>query len=176
MAAPRKEELLKEIKGILSERSNFVLMTYSGLNVEQMSAVRREVRAGKGLVKVVKNNLFRRALQESPEHAGALAGLDAQLHGPLAVTFTANDMPTISKLVLKYSKEIESVQIKGGCLDGRFLAKAEVTEIATLPSKEELLAVIGRGLNTPAQKIATGMNAIIAGLARGIKAIGEKNG
>ena len=48
--------------------------------------------------------------------------------------------------------------------------------IASLPSKDELLGIIGRGLNAPAQKIATGMNEIIASLARGIKAIGEKNG
>ena len=152
------------------------MTTYSGLTVEQMSRVRREVRAGKGLMKVVKNNLFRRALQESPEHKGVLDGLDKELHGPLAVTFTASDVPAVSKLLLNYSKEIDKVKIKGGCMEGRFLDAAEVGQIATLPSREELLAIIGRGLNAPAQKIATGMNAIIAGLARGVKAIGEKNG
>ena len=176
MAAPKKHELLSELKGILKEKGNFVVTTYAGLTVEQISRIRREIRAGKGQMKVVKNNLFRLALKESPEHTGVLEGLDKELHGPLAVTFTAGDVPTVSKLLLNYSKEIELVKIKGGCMEGRFLGAAEMAEIALLPSREELLTIIGRGLNTPAQKIATGMNAIIAGLARGIKAIGEKNG
>ena len=48
-------------------------------------------------------------------------------------------------------------------------------QIANLPTKEELLTIIGRGLNTPAQKIATGINEIMASLARGINAVAEKN-
>ena len=61
-------------------------------------------------------------------------------------------------------------------MDGEFLEKKDVEAAANLPSREELLASIGRGLNTPATKIATGMNQIISSLARGIKAVGEKNG
>lgn len=61
-------------------------------------------------------------------------------------------------------------------MDGEFLDKKGVEAIAGLPGREELLTIIGRGLNTPATKIATGINQIMAGLARGIKAVAEKNG
>jgi large subunit ribosomal protein L10 len=61
-------------------------------------------------------------------------------------------------------------------MDGQYLKASEVKAIETLPSREELLTVIGRGLNTPATKIAVGMKEVIASLARGIKAVGEKNG
>lgn len=176
MASPRKLELLEGIKSLLAEKKDFVVITYAGLNVEQISGVRRAIRKSNGQVKVLKNNLFRRALRESAEHQGMADSIDNELHGPIAVSFTKSDMPSMSKLLVNFSKELEPITIKAGCMDGKYLDKNEVNQIATLPSREELLTIIGRGLNTPAQKIAIGMNEIIAGVARGIKAIGEKNG
>ncbi len=177
MPSASNVERLSEIKAILAEGKNFVVTTYSGLSVEKVSVVRGEVRQLHGSrFKVIKNNLFRIALKESPDHAGVLEKLDKELHGPLAVSFTEENLPALSKVLVKFEKELEPVKIKGGCLNGVYLSGAEVKEIATLPSREELLSIIGRGLNTPATKIATGINQIIASLARGIKAVGEKNG
>ncbi len=176
MPSVRKVEKLKEIQDILKEKTNFVVTTYSGLNVEQMSEVRRDIREHQGVMKVVKNNLFRIALKESPEHQAEAEKFDSALEGPTAVTFVNGDFPAVSKLLVKVAKDMAPVEIKAGCMDGKFLETSEVQAIATLPSREEMLGIIGRGLNAPAQKIATGMNEIMASLARGLKALGEKNG
>lgn len=176
MPSVKNQETLTELKSILAEKKNFVVTTYSGLTVEQITDLRGQVREQAGKFKVIKNNLFRIALKETGEHDGVLEKLEAELKGPLAVAFIEENMPGLSKALVKYAKDSEPVEIKAGCMDGGYLSGAEVKQIATLPSREEMLGIIGRGLNTPATKIATGINQIMGSLARGIKAVAEKNG
>ena len=176
MPAPSKIEELSKIKTILSERGSFVVTTYSGLSVAEISDLRGQVREKGARFKVIKNRLFKRALQEDEAYAGLADKLGDALKGPVAVTFIDEDFPVVSKLLVDYAKKQDKVQVKSGCMDGEYLQKSDVEAVANLPSREELLAIIGRGLNTPATKIATGMNQIIASLARGIRAVGEKNG
>jgi len=174
MPAPVKIKQLDELKGILQEHGDFVVTTYSGLTVAQMIELRERVRETSGRLKVVKNNLFYRALQElQPEVA---EGIKDELHGPIAVTFVPADFPAVTKVLVEYAKKSEKVNIKSGAMDKAYLKKQDLENIATLPSKDELLGIIGRGLNAPATKIATGVNQIMASLARGIKQVGEKNG
>ncbi|MEQ9363760.1 MAG: 50S ribosomal protein L10 [Leptospirales bacterium] len=176
MPAPSKIKQLTEIKSMLDERADFVVTTYSGLSVDEISDLRGQVRARGARFRVVKNNLFQIALKENATYAELNAQMAEVLKGPVAITFISEDYPVVSKLLMDYAKKQDKVQIKSGVMDGEFLKKQEVEAIASLPSREELLAIIGRGLNTPATKIATGINQILAGLARGIKAVGEKNG
>jgi len=176
MPSPLKNEKLEELKGLLSENGNFVLTTFTGMPVEAMNELRAQVREKESRVKVIKNNLFKIALKESSDHAEVADSFDAELKGPVAVTFIGGEFPTVAKTLVEYAKKNDKVVIKSGFMDGQFLGASEVQTIATLPSREELLAIIGRGLNTPATKIATGVNEIMAKLARAIKAVGEKNG
>lgn len=176
MPAPTKVKQLNELKELLSERSNFVVTTYSGLTVDEISDLRGQIREKGARLKVVKNNLFQLALKEGEAYSKLGDSMASVLKGPVAVTFVDEDFPSVSKLLVDYAKKQDKVEIKSGCMDGEFLEKKDVEAVANLPSREELLAIIGRGLNTPATKIATGMNQIISSLARGIKAVGEKNG
>lgn len=176
MPAPIKVEKLNELKQVLEENENFIVSTYSGLNVVKMTELRRIVRDNGSRMKVVKNTLFKQALRESDKHSIVAEKMAEQLKGPVAVTFAGDDFPAVTKAVLEFAKGGEAVKIKSGFFDGQFLPAQEVIQIATLPSREELLGVIGRGLNSPATKVATGVNEVIAKLARAIKAVGEKNG
>ncbi len=177
MPSALKTEQLDELKTLLKERSSFVVTTYTGLKVEEMVELRSQIRSKDARLKVIKNRLFHLALKDSPDHTGSADGLRGDLKGPVAVTFTGgSEFPEVAKLLVEYSKKNDKVKIKSGMMDGSLLNSADVNAIATLPSREELLAVIGRGLNTPATKIAIGMKEVIQSLARGIKAVGEKNG
>jgi large subunit ribosomal protein L10 len=167
-------EKLENIKKLLSERSNFVVSTYSGLSITQMDDLRGQIRAKNARLKVLKNNLFHLAVKEVDSNLAAK--LKEVLHGPIAVVFAGDDLPALSKVLVDFGKKNDKVQVKAGGMDGEFLDKKGVEAIAGLPGREELLTIIGRGLNTPATKIATGINQIMAGLARGIKAVAEKNG
>ncbi|HMU82461.1 MAG TPA: 50S ribosomal protein L10 [Leptospiraceae bacterium] len=174
--SPENKESVTKLKEILSKHANFVVTTYSGLSVVDMGELRSAVREKDGRVKVVKNNLFRIALKESAVHASAADAISDKLKGPIAVTFAGADISAISKALVDFSKKNNKVEVITGFLEGKKLDKAEVQQIANLPSREQLLTIIGRGLNTPATKIAIGMKEVITSLARGIRAVGEKNG
>ena len=175
MAAPIKDGKLSEITKILGEHEHFILTTYSGLTVDALTELRNEVREKEGRVKVVKNRLFIRALAGDERFGEALDGLKEQLKGPVAAVFASEQMPAVAKVLVEKNKANQKIQLKGGFFDGQLLDESGVKQIANLPTKEELLTIIGRGLNTPAQKIATGINEIMASLARGINAVAEKN-
>lgn len=164
------------IAKILEKDQNFVVATYSGLSITQLDELRGEVRAKNARLRVLKNNLFRKALEANPAFKDVAPKIKDVLHGPVAVAFSSADLPSVSKAIVEFSKKNDKVQIKAGCFELQLLDKKSVEAIADLPSREDLLAIIGRGLNSPATKIATGINQIMASLARGIKAVGEKNG
>jgi large subunit ribosomal protein L10 len=175
MPSVENKDKLETISEILKKKPNFVVTTYTGLDVEKITKLRGQIRQVDGTMKVLKNTLFHRALTQSDAHKEAAEGLKTVLKGPCAVIFVGEDVPSVAKLIVTEGKTEEKLALKGGYFEGRFIPKNEMQAIAELPSRDDLLAIIGRGLNTPATKIATGINQIMAGLARGIKAVAEKN-
>ncbi len=177
MPSVRKQKLMEELNSIINEKPNILMTTYSGLTVAQLTDLRKKIREKNGVLKIVKNNIFKIALKNSPKHEyeSKLEKIEKTIVGPLAVIFANEELPSIAKIIEEESKKEEKIQLKGGYFEGKFLDNKEVKYIATLPTREELLAIIARGLNSPAQKIASGLQQIIAGIARGIKAIAEKN-
>lgn len=176
MPSLKNQKDLKELESILKEKPNLVITTYSGLSVEEITELRKKLKQKNVVLKVVKNNLFKIALKNSQNHKFEENTYTKEVfYGPIAVTFSGEEMPAVAKILLDESKKNEKIKIKGGYYEGKFLNAAEVKDISGLPTKEELLAIIARGLNTPAQKIAIGINEIITKLARGIKAVAEKN-
>ena len=177
MAYPAgKVEKLQGLQTLLEHQKNFIIASYSGLNVSAQNELRSQVKGKNGTLKVVKNRLFHLALKQSGNNAQALEDMSEDLKGSIAVIFVGDDFSAVSQVFLKKNKELPELKIKSGYLDGAYLSAGEVKELAALPSRAELLTIIGRGLNTPATKIALGINTIISSVARGIKAIGERNG
>lgn len=176
MANASKIEAVAELKTRLEKRPNFILASYSGLTVEDMTNLRAQLRKQGSEMKVIKNNLFLRALKESTLHKDKSIDFGDIYKGPLAAIFSMEELPAVAKVCKDFAKDKKDLDVKTGYFDGQVLDKKGVESIAGLPSKQELLAQIARGLNAPSTQIASGMNQIIASLARGIKAIGEKNG
>ncbi|TGL57229.1 50S ribosomal protein L10 [Leptospira ognonensis] len=176
MANASKIEAVAELKTRLEKRPNFILASYSGLTVEDMTNLRAQLRKQGSEMKVIKNNLFLRALKESTLHKDKSIDFGDIYKGPLAAIFSTEELPAVAKVCKDFAKDKKDLDVKTGYFDGQVLDKKGVESIAGLPSKQELLAQIARGLNAPSTQIASGMNQIIASLARGIKAIGEKNG
>ncbi|WCL51071.1 50S ribosomal protein L10 [Leptospira sp. GIMC2001] len=176
MANQGKKDAVLELKTKLENRSNFILASYSGLTVEDLSNLRAKLSAENSELKVIKNNLFLRALKESSRHKDHAIDFGDEYKGPLAAIFSEDGLPSIAKLCKDFAKDKQNLVVKLGYLDGQVLDGKNVDAIAGLPSKSELLSQIARGLNAPTQQIASGMNQIMASLARAIQKIGEKNG
>lgn len=154
----------------LQERKNIILTNYSGIKVKSLSELRRKIREKGGEYKVIKNNLFKRAMSE----VGAVS-IDKHLKGPIGVVFIKDDVGEIAKVLRDFAKEQEKFAFSLGLLDNVVYSADQVKQIADLPSKEVLLSQVMSLVNGPGTKIAIGINQIMASLARGINAVAEKN-
>ena len=124
MPAPTKVKQLNELKELLSERSNFVVTTYSGLTVDETSELRGQIREKGARLKVVKNNLFQLALKEGEAYSKLGDSMAPILKGPVAVTFVDEDFPSVSKLLVDYAKTGQRVvRLKSG--DGGTFGRLE---------------------------------------------------
>ncbi|MFN3604000.1 MAG: 50S ribosomal protein L10 [Leptonema sp. (in: bacteria)] len=176
MPSAKNIELLNEIQQYLNDKPNFIVTTYSGLSVEEITQLRKKLRQKSVIFKVVKNNLVKIALKNSKHHQFDSSKQTENLFvGPVAITFVGEEMPSVAKLLFGESQQNEKIKIKGGYYEGKFLDENQMKAISNLPTKEELLVMIARGLNTPAQKIAIGIKEILTKLARGIQEVAEKN-
>ena len=163
------------IKLTLKDRKNFVVSNFVGLDVAEQNKLRNQLRQKGSVLKVVKNNLFYLALKEDGNYNQSLDKIEKDLKGSIGVAFVAGEFSAVSKVLLDYSKTIDKFKVRSACLDGAYLPLEEIKDLANLPSREELLTMIARGINSPATQIARGLKEIISSLARGIKAVGEKN-
>ena len=168
MVKQYKIDEVSELIGRLKDRKNFILTDYSGVKVNDLIALRRQLSEKGAQYKVVKNNLFRRALKET-----GYASIDEHLKGPLGVAFSGEQVGEVAKILKEFAEKNEKFSYLAGVLDSVVYGKEQIKRIADLPSKEVLLSQTMSMINAPARYIATGMNQIMASLARGIKAVAE---
>jgi large subunit ribosomal protein L10 len=152
----------------LKQRSNLILTNYSGIKVKDLSKLRKNLRSKNSEYRVVKNTLFKRALKEV-----GIEGLDNYLKGPIAVAFIKDEIGEVAKAFKDFAKEYEKFSFSAGFVDKVIYTQDQIKKIADLPAKDVLLAQTMSLINGPAKGIATGMNQIMASLARGIKAVAE---
>src|SRR5437870_10166575 len=169
MRRAEKVESVQAIQDDLGRATVAVLAEYRGLSVVQMNRFRRAVREAQGRCRVTKNTLARRAVAASRyEKLGPMLG------GPLALILGFKDPVTIAKLAVKFAEELPKLEIKGALLDGQVLPPAEVKALATLPSREILLAQFLGLLQAPAAQLLRTINEPAARLARLVDAIGKQ--
>jgi large subunit ribosomal protein L10 len=150
----RRSEEIAALKSLFESVQGGVLADYRGLNVEQISDLRRRFRARGVDYKVVKNTLTRIAVGET-----VYKDLEKLLSGPTGIAFTLGDPIAPAQVAVEFSKEHESLEVKGGFMEGQVLSEAEVREVSQLSGVKELKARFLATLNGPAQKILGVLNA-----------------
>src|SRR5258706_9998576 len=159
----KKSEKKKEIellKETLAKSKGLIVSGFTGMTVSQDYELRKQVRAVGGKYRVVKNTLAEIA-SEGTIAAPALKGLA----GSTAISFTEGDPVAFAKALTTYAKTNPAFTFKAGVVEGRVVAIAEIAQLATLPSKEELISKLLFLLNAPAQQLATVTGAIARNLA-----------
>jgi len=149
-----KETQLEELAGAFKGAETAILVDYRGLNVPQVTELRRQLRAAKAEYKVVKNTLAKRALKGTP-----FEPLDVHFAGTTAVAYTAKDPVALAKALTTFAKSAPAVQIKAAIVQGRAIKPSEVTDLATLPGKPELYAKLLFVLQAPMVQIVSVLNA-----------------
>lgn len=170
MPNARNKEMMEAIKADLADVQAMWVVDACGLTVKEVEGLRRNIRGAGAIMKVYKNTIMRIALKETegPE-------MDDILEGPSAFVFCSGDVAAAAKAITEFAKENENLSVKGGMMDGKFVTAEEVAAIASLPSKEELLAKIAGAISGVARGVATSINGVPSGLAQAIKQVaGQK--
>jgi large subunit ribosomal protein L10 len=164
-----KVAVVAEIVGKLRDSQAVFVSEYRGLSVGQLASVRNALRTNDAEHVVYKNTLARLAVREV-----GLEGLEEFLTGPTALTFVQGDVAGAAKALRDSSKTLPALVVKGGVLGGSTLSEQDVTALADLPSREELLARFAGALQAPLVKTAGLLQALPRNFAYGLSALIEK--
>jgi len=149
-----KQEELSQLEGAFKGTDSAILVDYKGLNVPQVTNLRRELRKAKAGYKVVKNTIAKRAVKGT-----VFEGLGEHFAGTTAIAYTANDPVLLAKTLTTFAKTAPSLKIKAAVVQGRAIKPAEVTDLAALPGKPELYAKLLFLLNAPMVQLVSVLNA-----------------
>ena len=149
-----KELELGQLEEALKGSESAILVDFRGLKVPEVTELRRQVRAAKAEYKVVKNTLARRAIKGT-----AFEGLEKHFVGTTAIAVSDGDPVALAKVLTTFAKTAPALQIKAAVVQGKAIKPAEVSDLASLPGKEELYAKLLFVLQAPMVQIVSVLNA-----------------
>jgi large subunit ribosomal protein L10 len=149
-----KEAELQQLERAFKGSDSAIVVDYKGMNVPQVTELRRQLRTAKARYRVVKNTLAKRALKGSPFEA-----LEKHFEGTTAVAYTSTDPVALAKTLTTFAKTAPTLRIKAAVVQGRPIKAAEVTDLAALPGKPELYAKLLFVLQAPMVQIVSVLSA-----------------
>jgi large subunit ribosomal protein L10 len=159
-----KEQLVVELKEKIGGAQALYYTDFTGLNVKRMTELRRRLRKANVEYVVIKNTLALRAVNES-----GLVG--ERLKGPTGLVM-AKDAVGAAKVLTDFAKENDQrPSVKGGMLDGSAIDAAQVKRLAAMPSREQMLAELAAGLQSPLSAMLGAMNALMTNFAGALEAL-----
>ena len=159
-----KVAVIEEMRGIVANTSAIVIAEYRGLTVEAVTKLRANARQQGVQLRVVKNTLVRRAVEGT-----AFADLAEKFSGPLVYAFSA-DPVAAAKVLAQFAKENDKLVIKGGAMANYVMDVEGVKQLASMPSREELLAKLMATMNEPVAKLVRTINEVPARFVRTVAA------
>ena len=164
MKRTEKEQLVIELKDKIGSAQALYYTDFTGLNVKRMTELRRRLRKANVEYVVIKNTLALRAVNES-----GLVG--ERLKGPTGLVM-AKDPVEAARILTDFAKANDAKPaVKGGMFDGTAIDAAQVKRLAAMPSREQMLAELGAGLQAPLSAMLGAMNALLTNFAGALEAL-----
>jgi len=164
MKRAEKEQLVIELKEKIEGATALYYTDFTGLNVKRMTDLRRRLRKANVEYVVIKNTLALRAVNES-----GLVG--ERLRGPTGLV-VAKDAVAAAKVITDFAKENEQrPAVKGGMFEGKAIDKAQITKLASMPSREQMLSELGAGLQSPMAAFLGALNGVLYMFAGSLEAL-----
>ena len=154
-----KKPVVEEISELLNGAATAVVVDYRGLTVAEDTELRKQLREAGVEYKVYKNTMINFAIKDTE-----FADLAQHLEGPTAIAVCKDDATAAARVLAKFAKTAEALEIKGGVVDGIYYDAVGIGQIASIPSREVLLS-----------KLLGSMQSPVTNFARVIKQIAEKN-
>jgi large subunit ribosomal protein L10 len=165
----QKEEMVADYVDKMSRSQAMILADYRGLTVARMTELRQKLRETDGVFQVVKNSLFKLALEEAGFPFPA-----EQMEGPVAVGYCLGEAPPIAKVLVDFAKEAQALEIKGALLGSNILDADGVKGLADLPPREVLLAQLLGAVQGPMSGLVSTLNAPLRELVQVLHARSEQ--
>jgi large subunit ribosomal protein L10 len=165
----QKSAVIEEVAAQIEQADAILAVDYRGLTVKEAADLRNALHEAGATFRVVKNRLTQRAADQ----AGA-ESLKAFLTGPTAFTFVNGDVALAAKALARFRRETESLEFKGGQMNGDPLTVDQMESIARLPAREQLNAQFVGVLASPITTLVRGLASMISGLASQLKQIEEQ--
>lgn len=151
----KKAVIVEEVTEKFKAAASVVIVDYRGLTVDEVTALRKQLRDANVEIRVIKNSILSRAAK-----AAGLEGLDEVFTGPTAVAFSNDDVVAPAKIIDAFAQEAKALEIKGGIIEGKVSTLEEVVALAKLPSREGLLSMLLSVLQAPVRNVAYAINAV----------------
>jgi len=151
----QKKQIVTEIADKLKASKSTVVVDYRGLNVAEVTELRKQLREAGIDFKVYKNTMTRRAAE-----VAELSGINEALTGPNAIAFSDEDVVAPAKIINDFAKKHEALEIKAGIIEGNVATAEEIKALAELPSREGLLSMLLSVLQAPIRNLALATKAV----------------
>lgn len=170
MALNREEKaaVIEEVSAQVAQAGSIVLAKYRGLTVEKITQLRKQARESGVYLRVLKNTLVRRAVKDTPYEK-----LADQMVGPLMYGISADPVAP-AKLIASFAKANDQLVVKGGAMPNVVMDVAGVQALATMPSREELLAKLLGTMQAPVATFVRTLNEVPTKFVRGLAAVRDK--
>ncbi|VCU68663.1 50S ribosomal protein L10 [Pigmentiphaga humi] len=163
-----KSVVIEEISAQVAKAQSIVVAEYRGLDVASVTVLRKQARESGVYLRVLKNTLARRAVAGTP-----FEGLSSQLTGPLMYAISA-DPVTAAKVLFDFAKSNDKLVLKGGALPNSVMNVEGVKALASLPSRDELLAKLFGTMQAPVAQFVRTLNEVPSKFVRGLAAVRDK--
>lgn len=150
-----KKAIIDGVRADIDKAQAVFLTNLIGISSNEAVQLRKNIREAKGKVIITRNTLFERAASGT-----SCENLLKELRGPNAVAFAFEDAAAVAKCLHDAGKEMEAIELYGGILDGKQLTKEELKQLATLPSKDQMLATLLATFNAPISSFVRVLDAI----------------
>ncbi len=170
MALNREEKaaVIEEVSAQVAQAGSIVLAEYRGLTVEKITQLRKQARESGVYLRVLKNTLVRRAVKDTPYEK-----LADQMVGPLMYGISADPVAP-AKLIASFAKANDQLVVKGGAMPNVVMDVAGVQALATMPSRDELLAKLLGTMQAPVATFVRTLNEVPTKFVRGLAAVRDK--
>jgi large subunit ribosomal protein L10 len=169
MPKPEKVQAVAELKELFENANSFFVTDYQGLNVADMTDLRRDLRKSDVRYLIAKNTLLKLAVSQA-----GIAGIDKHLSGPTAVAFAHGDPAAAAKVINESFKKRELPRVKVFSVENELYAAEQLGRLADLPSREQLLSQLVADIESPIAAVARMINGIFQELVGTVDALADK--
>ncbi len=164
-----KKAIVAEVAEVARHATSVVAANYMGLTVSQLTELRKSARNAGVYVRVVRNTLARRAFESTQ-----FACMDSALVGPLVLAFSGEEPGASARLMKEFAKKFEKLEVKALAIDGVLLPGSELNRVASLPTRNEAIAILLGVMSAPISKFVRTLAEPHAKLVRTLAAVRDK--